>query len=168
MAMIVGTADYETLRDEIVQVLQEGKARAQRAVEEETLRTYHEIGHLLSDFLLQNNNDRADYGAQTVRLLADEVGMSQTLLYQTLAFFRLAPILHARVKLSWTHYPAPFECAFRGSSEVLPKETARLLLGTGLLLLQLLYPSSSAISQSEFLRKYDLITSSPSFRVHTE
>ena len=95
--------DYETLRKQIVQVLQAGKERAQRAVEEETLRTYHEIGGLLNNYIL-DNKDRADYGDQTVTRLAEEVGMSQTLLYQTLAFFRLEPILHARVKLGWTHY----------------------------------------------------------------
>jgi len=103
MAMAIESVDYETLRNQIVDVLQKGKERAQRAAEEETLRTYHEIGCLLNGYIL-GNNDRADYGAQTVTRLAEEVGMSQTLLYQTLAFFRLEPILHARVKLSWTHY----------------------------------------------------------------
>lgn len=94
---------YEKLRDQIVQVLQAGKERAQRAVEEETLRTYHEIGCLLNDYVL-DNKERADYGAQTITRLAEEVGMSQTLLYQTVAFYRLEPILHTRVKLSWSHY----------------------------------------------------------------
>jgi hypothetical protein len=30
--------------------------------------------------------------------------MSQALLYQTVAFYRLEPILHARVKLGWFRY----------------------------------------------------------------
>ena len=103
MTMVVESADYETLRNQIVQVMQAGKERAQGAVEEETLLTYHEIGCLLNDYIL-GNNERADYGAQTVTRLAEEVGMGKTLLYQTLAFFRLEPIFHARGKLSWTHY----------------------------------------------------------------
>ena len=98
MAQVIERVGYETLRDQIVQVLQTGKERAQRAVEEETLRTYHEIGCLLNDYVL-DNKERADYGTQTITRLAEEVGMSQTLLYQTVAFYRLEPILHARVKL---------------------------------------------------------------------
>ena len=43
MAMVVEIDPYEKLRDRVVQVLQKGKARAQRGVEEETLRTYHKI-----------------------------------------------------------------------------------------------------------------------------
>jgi hypothetical protein len=58
---------------------------------------------LLSDYIL-GNKKRADYGTQTITLLAEEVGMSQTLLYQTVVFYRLEPILHARVKLGWSHY----------------------------------------------------------------
>ena len=103
MALVVERAGYEALRDQILKVLETGKERAQRAVEEETLRTYHEIGCLLNDYVL-GNNERADYGTQTITRLAEEVGMSQTLLYQTVAFYRLEPILHTRVKLSWSHY----------------------------------------------------------------
>jgi endonuclease YncB( thermonuclease family) len=103
MAQGIEQAAYETLRDQIVQVLQLGKERAQRAVEEETLRTYHEIGYLLSNYVL-DNKERADYGSQTITRLAEEVGMSKTLLYQTVAFYRLEPSFHARGKLSWTHY----------------------------------------------------------------
>ena len=54
MASIIEVEDYESLRDEVVAVLQAGKVRAQRAVEEETLRTYHEIGKLLNDYILNN------------------------------------------------------------------------------------------------------------------
>ena len=52
MEMVVESADYEKLRNQIVQMLQAGKERAQQAVEEETLRTYHEIGLLLNDYIL--------------------------------------------------------------------------------------------------------------------
>ncbi len=103
MDKVLAPVGFESLRDQIVHVLQAGKERAQRAVEEETLRTYHEIGCLLNDYVL-DNKERADYGAQTITRLAEEVGMSQTLLYQTVAFYRLEPILHTRVKLSWSHY----------------------------------------------------------------
>ena len=77
MAMIIEMDPYEKLRDRVVQVLQKGKARAQRAVEEETLRTYHEVGRLLKNYII-GNNERADYGAQVITRLADEVGMSKT------------------------------------------------------------------------------------------
>ena len=103
MATAVEIDPYEKLRDRVAKVLQEGKARAQRAVEDETLRTYHQIGHLLNDYIL-DNNERADYGEQVVTRLAQEIRMSKSLLYETLAFFRLEPIFHARGKLTWTHY----------------------------------------------------------------
>ena len=97
MAMVTETDQYEKLRAQVVQVLQKGKARAQRAVEEETLRTSHEVGYLLNDYIL-DNGERADYGAQVITRLAQEIGMSKTVLYQTLAFYRLVPIFRTSGK----------------------------------------------------------------------
>ena len=95
--------DYNRLRDGTVSLLQEGKGRAQQAVEEETLRTYHEIGRLIDEYLLEYR-ERAVYGEQTVVRLARDVGLSKTLVYQMLGFYRLTPTFHIRGKLTWTHY----------------------------------------------------------------
>ena len=97
--------DYGTLRSEVVRLLQEGKLRAEQALAQETLRTYHAIGGVLDRYLLEHR-DRAGYGEQTVVRLAEDAKLSKTLLYQAVAFFRLQPIFHARGKLTWTHYRA--------------------------------------------------------------
>ena len=91
--------DYGTLRSEVVRLLQEGKLRAEQALAQETLRTYHAIGGVLDQYLLEHR-DRAGYGEQTVVRLAEDAKLSKTLLYQAVAFFRLQPIFHARGKLT--------------------------------------------------------------------
>ena len=97
--------DYNLLKDEIVRLAQAGKARARAAVAQETLRRYHGIGGVLHAHALAHRG-RADYGAQVIVRLAEDVGLSKTLLYQTLSFYRLNPIFHACGKLTWTHYRA--------------------------------------------------------------
>ena len=83
----------------MARLLLEGKIRAEQAVSRELLRTYYGIGQLLDRYLL-GHQDRAGYGEQAVARLAQDVGLSRTLLYQTLTFYCLKPILHARGKLA--------------------------------------------------------------------
>ncbi len=94
---------YGALRDEVALLLQEGKARAAAAVARETLLTYHAIGGAVSEYLLAHP---AAYGEQTVARLAADVGLSNSILYEAVAFYRFRPIFHARGKLGWTHYRA--------------------------------------------------------------
>ena len=95
--------DYNLLKDEIIRLVQEGKARARAAVEQETLRTYHGIGGALHAHVLAHR-ERADYGAQVMARLAEDVGLSQALLYQMLGFYRMNPIFYTCRKLTWSHY----------------------------------------------------------------
>ncbi|MCZ6632140.1 MAG: DUF1016 N-terminal domain-containing protein, partial [bacterium] len=83
---------YAELRDQIAQILTEGKERARRAVERETVRTAWEIGHLVHNHLL-SESDRADYGEQLVLRLSQDVGIDWRKLYEMLKFYRLFPIL---------------------------------------------------------------------------
>ena len=39
--------------------------------------------------------------------MAQDLGMGQRPLYDILIFYRAFPIVHARAKLTWTHYRAP-------------------------------------------------------------
>ena len=98
MADPVVNGGYDSLRREIARLLQEGKGRARRAVEVETLRTYHGIGRWLYEHV-PAHRDRAGYGEQVPVRLAGDVGISKTLLYESLAFYRFNPIFQACGKL---------------------------------------------------------------------
>ncbi len=95
---------YTALRAEIAEILEQGKERARRAVEQERVRTYWEIGQALHAHFLANK-ERADYGDQLVERLSDELGLGQRLLYQMIEVYRAFPILQTSTKLSWSHYP---------------------------------------------------------------
>ncbi len=89
----------DTIRDEI----EAGKERAYLAMEQEKRTTYWNVGRHIKQHLLQNA-DRADYGDNLISQLADEVNLSQAILYDTVLFFEQYPeILYARRELTWTH-----------------------------------------------------------------
>ena len=90
-AQLVKT-DYPSLRQEVVRLLLSGRQRAQQAVEREKAQTYWEIGRRLHAHVLANRA-RADYGEQVVAQLAEDVKMSQRLIYQMLEVYRAFPIL---------------------------------------------------------------------------
>ena len=94
---------YTALRDEVAKVLASGKERARQAVEREKARTYWEVGGLIQAHLLANK-DRADYGRHLVPRVANSVGISERVLYESLQFYRSFPILRARAELTWSHY----------------------------------------------------------------
>ena len=99
--LIINT--YSALRDKVAKVLSAGKERARQAVEREKARTYWEVGGLIQAHLLVINA-KAAYGDQVMGKLAKAVGISERILYESLRFHRSFPILHARSKLTWTHY----------------------------------------------------------------
>ena len=99
--LIINT--YSALRDEVAKVLSAGKERARQAVEREKARTYWQVGGLIQAHLLVINA-KAAYGDQVMGRLAKAVGISERILYESLRFHRSFPILHARSKLTWTHY----------------------------------------------------------------
>ena len=90
---------YAELRHGVEETLLTG----QRRIEEAKVRTYWETGRLIHEHLLRYE-DRADYGAQVMGKLGDDLGVSDRLLYQCLQFVRAFPILHARAELGWAHY----------------------------------------------------------------
>ncbi len=72
-------------------------------MEREKAGTYWEVGGLIQGHLLANK-DRADYGKKLVPRLANSVGISERVLYESLQFYRSFPILRARAELTWSHY----------------------------------------------------------------
>ena len=100
-SLIINT--YSALRDEVAQVLAAGKERTRQAVEREKAGTYWEVGDLLQAHLLANKS-QAGYGEHLIPRLVKAVGISERILYESLRFHRSFPILHARSKLTWTHY----------------------------------------------------------------
>ena len=96
---------YNRLRGEIAQALTSGKQRAWRAVEQEKLETYRQIGCLLDEHLL-SHRDRAGYGEQLLAQLARDLEVNQQRLYEMLKFYRLFPMDRTSGKLGWSHYLA--------------------------------------------------------------
>ncbi len=103
MSNLLAPLAYTTLRDEIAQIIELGKTRARRAVEQERVHTYWEIGQVLHTHIL-NEKARADYGEQLLERLSEELQLSLRLLYQMLEVYRAFPILHTCAELSWSHY----------------------------------------------------------------
>lgn len=89
----------DTIRDEI----EEGKERATNAMEQEKRQIYWNIGKHIKEHLLQND-DREDYGAYTISLLAKELNLSRTLLYDSVHLYEEYPnIVHTCGQLTWSH-----------------------------------------------------------------
>ena len=89
-------SDYPALHQTILDILATGKERARQAIEQEKVRTYWEVGRTLHTHFLEHK-DRAGYGEQVIVGLAQDLEMSERLLYDILSFYRAFPILHARV-----------------------------------------------------------------------
>jgi endonuclease YncB( thermonuclease family) len=94
---------YAALKAAVQKAILEGRERAERAVEQEKIRTYWKIGRLLEAHVLQHK-DRADYGEKVIRRLAKDLRIPRTQLYYSLEFARAYPIVPARGQLTWTHH----------------------------------------------------------------
>ena len=90
---------YADLKRAVLAVALKGRRNADRA----WLLTYHEIGRLISEHLLLNQ-DRADYGTQVIPRLAGDTGISVRSLYECRQFYRYFPILRTSAELGWSHY----------------------------------------------------------------
>lgn len=112
---------YRKLAASLADVLAAGKLRARQAVERERLTTYHEVGRLINDHLLEGKH-RADYGARLVRQLAEDLDINHALLYDALQLYRCFPKVYARRQLGWGHYRAVLRLQERASREKLLRE----------------------------------------------
>ena len=84
-------SSYTVLKTRVREALRLGRARAERAVEHEKVRTSWEIGKLINEHILLNRN-RADYGAQILKRLSADISVSATELHYMVEFVRASPI----------------------------------------------------------------------------
>lgn len=95
---------YQVLLKRVRKILIDG----QRRIEAERVRTYWETGRAILDDILEHK-DRADYGAEVVKYLADDLDMHPRLLQYSIRFARVyprAPIVNGRSQFNWGHYRA--------------------------------------------------------------
>ncbi|MBT4139017.1 MAG: hypothetical protein HOE48_13945 [Candidatus Latescibacteria bacterium] len=102
MAHPVANDSYRSLRNDISELLEAGKNRAARALEDELVKTYHAVGKEISAHL-DNRGEESTYGAQLVERLAGDVGLGIRLLYDCIRFFRQFPTLPTSTDLGWSH-----------------------------------------------------------------
>jgi len=93
-------SSYATLLKQIRQAIEEGKARASKAVERELVRSKWETGKLILDHMLLNK-DRADYGKKVIQRLSVDLGTSKRELDYMVAFARAQPIVPPAAQLNW-------------------------------------------------------------------
>jgi len=74
-------------------------------IKRRTAESYWKVGKFIHEYLLENK-DRADYGNQLFKRLANDVDRDASTLSKTVRFYRVYPILASGPKLSWSHYRA--------------------------------------------------------------
>jgi len=97
------SSSYASLRKQVRGAILAGRKRAEKAVESEKVHTVWEIGKLILEHVL-GNQERADYAAYVIKRLAADLGMSRGELYFMVEFARAYPIVTPAGQLSWSHY----------------------------------------------------------------
>ena len=98
---------YTILLKNIRTELDEGRRRAEEAVQRHLVATYLKIGQMLHQHIDANTEDdsgRAGYGQGVIQELAVDVGISQQRLYEMLRVYRAFSIFRPAGKLGWTHF----------------------------------------------------------------
>ena len=94
---------YDELRQAISKARAESQTRVEKAVAQEKVREAWEIGRLIDVHVLQHK-ERADYGKQVLKRLAEDLGMSETELGYMLQFARAYSMAPTTGQLSWSDY----------------------------------------------------------------
>ena len=95
---------YHALREQIEGVLSEGKVHSRRTGDWAKVEAYWHVGEALQTHF--SGQPRAEYGQQIVRHLSNDLGLSESLLWDILLFRRSVPILSPGRELGWTHVRA--------------------------------------------------------------
>ena len=96
-------ASYGELKRRVREALALGRERTLDAVEREKVRTSWEVGKLILEHTLLNQ-ERAHYGEQVLKRLSADLEISHTELKYMLQFARAYSIGPAPDQLSWAHY----------------------------------------------------------------
>ncbi|MBI3306893.1 MAG: thermonuclease family protein [Candidatus Omnitrophica bacterium] len=94
---------FDVLVAQIRRTLEEGRVRAQKAVDVERARTYWEAGKWIHYYKLKGK-DRAKYGDGLFETLAENIGVARSLVQDMHLFYQAYPIRQAPDELPWTHY----------------------------------------------------------------
>ena len=93
-----------SLIEKIQLEIEQGKERAQLAMESENRQTFWNIGMYVKEHLMQNA-DRAEYGKHIFKILAENTVVSRTNLYLAVQFYVEYPqIVRMSGQLTWSHY----------------------------------------------------------------
>ena len=115
---------YHRLLEIVHTTLEEGRLRAEQAVQHERLGTYHQVGRQINDHLLSEKR-RAEYGERLIRQLAEDLGVNHAILYDALQLSRAFPIVYAHRHLGWSHYRAVLRLPDQEDREALLSEAER-------------------------------------------
>ena len=94
-------ASYGELKRRVRLTITDGRRRAETVVEREKVRTSWEIGKLIQEHILLNQ-ERANYGERVIQRLSADLGISHTELKYMLQFARTYPIGRTSDQLSWS------------------------------------------------------------------
>ena len=105
MASAPTPATYGSLRDQVGQILSDGKVQSRQATEWEKADTYWHVGDAIYGHIL-NREGRAGYGERIIANLCKDLNLDRSLLHDIVLFRRAFPILYAHRQLTWYHYRA--------------------------------------------------------------
>ena len=115
---------YSELLKQVRRTLAQGRERAADAVEREKVRTSWETGKLIHEHILLNQ-ERAEYGAQVIRKLSKDLGISDRELRYMVEFARTYPIWRTSAKLTWGHIQSLLAVNDDKKREVLAKRAVK-------------------------------------------
>lgn len=95
--------DYNHLLSDINIILQQGRTKAYKAVDNLKVQTYWQIGERIVREELRHK-ERADYGKRLIENLANDLGVGKVNLHYMVRFYIIYPIIQTvSEQLSWSH-----------------------------------------------------------------
>ena len=94
---------YAALREEVGQILAEGKLHSRRATEWERVETYWNVGNAIHIQILQGR-ERAEYGEKIIAKVTSDMNLGLALMHDIVLFRRALNILYTYRPLTWSHY----------------------------------------------------------------
>lgn len=95
---------YKQLLEDVKSILQKGLYQAYKAVDNLKVQTYWQVEERIVREELAHK-ERADYGKEIIKRLADDLKVSERNMYNIVEFYKVYPILQTvSAELSWSHY----------------------------------------------------------------
>ncbi len=95
------SARYTKLLKDVRRIIEEGKARATRAANEELILAYWQVGERIS---VEKLTENAGYGDAILEDLSEEIGIDSSTLKRCIYFFQTYNRAPSGTNLSWSHY----------------------------------------------------------------